>query len=65
MTGNKSERKGFVLYFSTDFAPHGGGIGFRVTGGQQQLRLVRLQPPRGFLSARPPYESPFREAFLR
>jgi len=64
MPGKKSERKGFVLFFLTHFAPHRRGIGFRVAGGQQELRLVCFQSSGWFFPARPPHKPPFREALL-
>jgi hypothetical protein len=65
MPEKKSERKGFVLTFSAHFSPHRRGFRLWVAGRQQQLRLVRLQPPGWFFSARPPHKSPFRQALLR
>jgi hypothetical protein len=52
MPENKSERKGFVLLFSAHFSPHRSGFRLWVARRQQQLRLVRLQQPGRFFSAR-------------
>src|SRR5919109_624677 len=65
MSQKKSERKYFVSESSTDFAPHRRRFGLRVASRQQQLRLVRFQPPGSLLPARPPHKLPLREAFLR
>src|SRR5271157_5962001 len=45
--------------------PHRRGYRIRVAGGQQHLRLMGLQHPRGLLAARPPHKSPFRQPLLR
>jgi hypothetical protein len=42
--------------------PHGGGFGVRISGGEQQLRLMRPQCFRRFGSRRPPFETAFRQA---
>src|SRR5277367_883875 len=60
-----AERKLFVAAISTYFSPHWRGFYFRVSGSQQQLRLMRLEHARGFFTARPPHESPLRQPFLR
>jgi len=57
MPQEKAERKPFV---SAHLAPHRRRLSLRVASRQQQLRLVRFQPPGRFLSARPPQESPLR-----
>src|SRR5271165_4246815 len=45
--------------------PHRRGYRIRVAGGQQHLRLIGLQHPRGLLAARPPHQAPFRQPLLR
>src|SRR5438477_859155 len=62
MPEEKSERKGFV---SAHFSPHGRRFGLRVARRQQQLRLVRLQHPRGFGTRRPPLETPSGQSLGR
>jgi hypothetical protein len=62
MPEEKSERKGFV---SAHLPPHGRRFGLRVAGSEQQLRLVRLQHPRGFVAGRPPPETPFGQSLGR
>jgi hypothetical protein len=62
MPEEKSERKAFV---STHLPPHGCRLGLRVASRQQQLRLVRLQYPRGFVAGRPPLETPFGQSLGR
>ncbi len=42
--------------------PHGRCFGIRITGREQQLRLMRSQCFRRFVSCRPPLESAFRQA---
>src|SRR5271166_4477944 len=45
--------------------PHRRGYRIRVAGGQQHLRLIGLQHPRGLVSAWPPHKAPFRQPLLR
>src|SRR5512133_921792 len=62
MPEEKSERKGFV---SAHLSPHGCRFGLRVARRQQQLRLVRLQHPRGLVAGWPPLETPFGQSLRR
>ena len=51
-----------LFYLCAHAPPDGCGFGVRIAGGEEQLRLMRLQCFCRFVSCRPPLETAFRQA---
>ena len=65
VTENLCERKYFLCGGGlTHSAPHRSRLCVRIPGGDQQLRLIRLQRTRWSGPRRPPHKASFRESLL-
>ena len=59
----KPERKaGGEFFYALTRRHTGARLGIRISGGEQQLRLMRSQCLCRFVTCRPPFETPFRQA---